>query len=156
MPDTILAPDVIDLKVNFAPGARVLLRAQPLHPPLKVVRVRTSFAGETERNGPVWCTDEEGQLFGTQRQRAYEPRELVACPPGYVPAPTADDPWRALFWIQRHWPNLVLLHGAITMAMASRHVHERIRRDERIAAALAEEPGANAMRRAELAMGEIE
>jgi hypothetical protein len=134
------------------PGDRVLLRDQPLVSPLIVDHVRTHFAGEPEPNGPVFARpeDEPGQQLGR-----YDRCELVPCPPEYEQAPPSDKPWFGLRWLQRNRTLLVELHGGEMITLTERNIRERIRRHERIETALAAEPEATAMRRAEIALAEI-
>jgi hypothetical protein len=145
-----------DAAAAFAPGDRVLLCDQPLLSPLIVDHVRMFFAGEAETNGPVWCRSEDdpGQ-FDHQwwPPRRYGQCELVPCPPEYEPAPPSDRPRLALDWLQRNHALLVVLHGVETVTLTERNIRERIRLHERIETALAAEPEAAAIRRAEIAMG---
>ena len=149
MPDAISATD-INLDVSFAPGDIVLVRKEPLLKPMVVDHITPS--------GWLACA--------SMMNRRYRQWELVACPPGHEPAPSSeelcpveDDPlwdlWRTLFWARRNWTQLVSLHGDLRMAETMRHVRESIRLQIQIRAALAEEPGASAMRQAEIAMGEV-
>ena len=140
-----LAAASVDLKVSFAPGDRVLVRDQPLLGPTVVDRVCPRWVGDPEENTFVECAD------GVRRQW----RDLVACPDGYEPLPSSTELRCVLSWVMRHWELLVSLHGDITMVKTVRHVRKRIQLTVCIAAALAEEPSASAMRQAELAMGEV-
>jgi hypothetical protein len=135
---------MLDAAAAFAPGDRVLLRDQPLLGPLIVDHVRMFFAGEPETNGPVWAWHDGGRAPAC---------ELVPCPPGYEPAPPADNPRLTLRWINRNRLLLEAVHGIHALESAEQHVRHRIIRDERIETALAAEPEATAIRRAEIAMG---
>jgi hypothetical protein len=133
-------------------GDRVLVRARPMLGPMIVDRVRTEAYGEPEVNGPVSCRSN-----GTPRGflGKYDQAELVPCPPEYEVPPPADQHWLALGWLNRNRALLETLHGTETVALAERRIRERILLKERIDAALAAEPGAGAMRQAEIAFGQL-
>lgn len=143
-----------DAAAAFAPGDKVLVRDQPLIPPLIVGHVRTHFAAEPEPNGPVFCHGEDAPRFGVLNLRRYDQCELVPCPPEHEPAPPADKPRLTLRWINRNRRLLEEVHGIHALESAEKRIRHRIIRDERIETALAAEPEATAIRRAEIALAE--
>src|ERR1700739_3889140 len=101
MPDAVSATD-LDLEVNFSKGDRVLVRAQPLLRPMVVDHITGT--------GRLVCVANEspGQRCAKSVWlRRYQQWELVACPDGYEPALSSEDPilaaTLAASWVHCNW-----------------------------------------------------
>jgi len=142
-------------EAGFAPGTGALIRGSVLAPPVTVESVRTTFCGYAESEPQIfWRHTAAG--YGKALQSSAE-RELAPVPPRYAPPPIPmgrDGDWygRALEWVEIHSDMLAAAHGREAIFAQRERLIRQVKRQERIDAAIAAEPDADAMRQTEIAL----